>query len=658
MRIHLRCAAAAAALVPSPALAWGKTGHRVVAAIADTQLSRPRPRPGRADPRARREPRRGRQLARRDALGAGRLLAEDRRRRGITWTSTASSMITRRLKATRSRRSTASAAILKDPKASLADKQTGAALRRPSGRRPSSAAPCRQARRRGRRQDRASPSSASRATSTWCGIRACPTMSNCRSPSSPRSLSGTFDHQQLIDWWDINPRDWVSESAEVREQIYADLPTRPRSRRARLKKGEKPPLPDRRLFLRLQVPAGDGAAAAAGGRSARGLSQRALRRTAAASRQMIRRLSAAFAALALAACAAQVAPPRRRRQRAPSKSRSSPSTISTAICKRPTRSRSPSRRHQAQDRRRAALRISRRRWRGCAPAIRTRSPSRPATRSAPRRSISANYLDEPTIDAMNLLGLELNSVGNHEFDRGADELKRMQAGGCAKFTRRVPCAVEPFGGARFRYLAANVVGADGSDHLSRDRDQAFRHARRADHHRLHRRDAERHRAYRHAVGRARADLQGRSGDRQRAGAAAQGARRRCDRPADPPGRQDRRSSPPATAATASTATSCRSCQARPGDHDGDLRAHPLGLCLPRDAAGRRRPAAHQRRQVWLFRHRPAARVRSRRPTGWSARTRAMSSSAMASAARTPPKRRWSTATRRRSRRSPAGSSAI
>ena len=76
--------------------------------------------------------------------------------------------------------------------------------------------------------------------------------------------------------------------------------------------------------------------------------------------------------------------------------------------------------------------------------------------------ISANYLDEPTIDAMNLLGLEFNSVGNHEFDRGSDELKRMQSGGCAKFTRRVPCAVEPFGGARFRYLAANVVQADGS----------------------------------------------------------------------------------------------------------------------------------------------------------------------------------------------------
>src|SRR4029078_9846527 len=32
-------AAAAAVLIPSPALAWGKTAHRVVAAIADTQLS-------------------------------------------------------------------------------------------------------------------------------------------------------------------------------------------------------------------------------------------------------------------------------------------------------------------------------------------------------------------------------------------------------------------------------------------------------------------------------------------------------------------------------------------------------------------------------------------------------------------------------------------
>ena len=75
--------------------------------------------------------------------------------------------------------------------------------------------------------------------------------------------------------------------------------------------------------------------------------------------------------------------------------------------------------------------------------------------------ISAHYLDEPTIDAMNLLGLEFNSVGNHEFDRGVAELERMQAGGCAKYTLRTPCVLEPFAGARFRYLAANVIGADG-----------------------------------------------------------------------------------------------------------------------------------------------------------------------------------------------------
>ena len=76
--------------------------------------------------------------------------------------------------------------------------------------------------------------------------------------------------------------------------------------------------------------------------------------------------------------------------------------------------------------------------------------------------ISANYLDEPTIEAMNMLGLEFNSVGNHEFDKGVAELKRMQSGGCAKYTVRIPCAVEPFAGARFHYLAANVMQPKGT----------------------------------------------------------------------------------------------------------------------------------------------------------------------------------------------------
>ncbi len=75
---------------------------------------------------------------------------------------------------------------------------------------------------------------------------------------------------------------------------------------------------------------------------------------------------------------------------------------------------------------------------------------------------SALFLDEPTIETMSRIGLEFNAVGNHEFDKGVLELKRMQDGGCIQHTRRLPCAVEPFKGGRFRYLAANVVQPDGS----------------------------------------------------------------------------------------------------------------------------------------------------------------------------------------------------
>src|SRR6476660_3900122 len=39
MKRWMLFAAAALSFVPGPAVAWGKTGHRVVAAIADTQLS-------------------------------------------------------------------------------------------------------------------------------------------------------------------------------------------------------------------------------------------------------------------------------------------------------------------------------------------------------------------------------------------------------------------------------------------------------------------------------------------------------------------------------------------------------------------------------------------------------------------------------------------
>jgi 5'-nucleotidase len=77
--------------------------------------------------------------------------------------------------------------------------------------------------------------------------------------------------------------------------------------------------------------------------------------------------------------------------------------------------------------------------------------------------VSSQFLDEPTVLAMNMIGLDLNAVGNHEFDRGPDELKRLQQGGCVQHTGRKPCRVDPtFPGASFRYLAANVRTPDGS----------------------------------------------------------------------------------------------------------------------------------------------------------------------------------------------------
>ena len=74
---------------------------------------------------------------------------------------------------------------------------------------------------------------------------------------------------------------------------------------------------------------------------------------------------------------------------------------------------------------------------------------------------SALFVDEPAIGVLNMMGLDFAAVGNHEFDGGVAELRRKQAGGCAKFTARTPCQVEKFGGAKFTYLAANVFTPSG-----------------------------------------------------------------------------------------------------------------------------------------------------------------------------------------------------
>ncbi|MFE1317105.1 bifunctional metallophosphatase/5'-nucleotidase [Kitasatospora phosalacinea] len=70
--------------------------------------------------------------------------------------------------------------------------------------------------------------------------------------------------------------------------------------------------------------------------------------------------------------------------------------------------------------------------------------------------VSGLFHDEPTVEAMNEIGLDVTSVGNHEFDEGSAELRRMQEGGCHPTDG---CYEEgrTFEGADFRYLAANVT---------------------------------------------------------------------------------------------------------------------------------------------------------------------------------------------------------
>lgn len=69
--------------------------------------------------------------------------------------------------------------------------------------------------------------------------------------------------------------------------------------------------------------------------------------------------------------------------------------------------------------------------------------------------ISGLFHDEPTIEALNKLKLDVTSVGNHEFDEGAQELARLQNGGCHP---KDGCYTdEGFEGADFPYLAANVL---------------------------------------------------------------------------------------------------------------------------------------------------------------------------------------------------------
>ena len=90
--------------------------------------------------------------------------------------------------------------------------------------------------------------------------------------------------------------------------------------------------------------------------------------------------------------------------------------------------------------------------------------------------ISSFFLDEPTIEAANALRVDFSAVGNHEFDRGWQELMRLATGGCERLTQRTPCRVSPdFGGAKFPMLAANVLHASGATLLPATGMKEFEH---------------------------------------------------------------------------------------------------------------------------------------------------------------------------------------
>ncbi|MCO7219083.1 bifunctional UDP-sugar hydrolase/5'-nucleotidase [Klenkia sp. PcliD-1-E] len=91
---------------------------------------------------------------------------------------------------------------------------------------------------------------------------------------------------------------------------------------------------------------------------------------------------------------------------------------------------------------------------------------------------SSVFRDEPTIEVLNAMGLDVSSVGNHEFDRGTEELRRISAATDDQYSDDVEACPATLGGEPFQagvdgcfpdstgadfhgtdypYLAANVI---------------------------------------------------------------------------------------------------------------------------------------------------------------------------------------------------------
>jgi hypothetical protein len=238
MRAWLFVAAAATTLLPSPALAWGKTGHRVVAAIADTQLSG---------------------LARahvREILGDAESLDEAanwpdemRSAPGPFWQKTATPWhyVTLNgitydhappegdaLQALNHFRQ-----VLQDPKASLADKQL--ALRFVVHlvgdlHQPLHAGKC--CDKGGNDVKVTFFGKPTNLHAVWDAALVDDEQLSFTELAA--KLERHISNQDVLDWWDVNPRDWISESAQIRDTVYP----RPGTSAVKGAKGKAKKVPD------------------------------------------------------------------------------------------------------------------------------------------------------------------------------------------------------------------------------------------------------------------------------------------------------------------------------------------------------------------------------------------------------------------------------
>ncbi|GAA3160754.1 bifunctional metallophosphatase/5'-nucleotidase [Planomonospora alba] len=69
--------------------------------------------------------------------------------------------------------------------------------------------------------------------------------------------------------------------------------------------------------------------------------------------------------------------------------------------------------------------------------------------------ISAAFHDEPSVEFLGKIGITTSAVGNHEFDEGYDELKRIMYGGCHPVDGCSPAG--QWKGAKYDYIGANVI---------------------------------------------------------------------------------------------------------------------------------------------------------------------------------------------------------